>query len=103
MDPNSTLTYITAAGFLTSIGIPYAGYMTVALVVMETPAIIISVLLARFGGKSASVKPASEVVREALTDGTLLVLIGSMGIGWLLRATRARIGNPQHPKTRLTP
>ncbi len=35
---NSTLTYITAAGFLTSIGVAYEGYMTVALVVMETPA-----------------------------------------------------------------
>ena len=34
--------FITAAGFLTSIGVTYEGYMTVALVVMETPAIIIA-------------------------------------------------------------
>jgi len=90
---NSTLTYITAAGFLTAMEIPFSGYMTVALVVMETPAIIIAVLLARWGCKSESGKPASEVVREALTDGTLLVLLGSMAIGYLLRA----LGTDQSP------
>lgn len=83
---NSTLTYITAAGFLTASGIPYSGFMTVALVVMETPAIIIAVLLARLGTKTESARNTSLVVREALTDGTLLVLIGSMVIGYVLHA-----------------
>lgn len=81
---NSTLTYITAAGFLTSIGQSYEGYMTVALVVMETPAIILAVIMARSSLRGGSSKPTSEVIREALTDGTLLVLVGSMGIGYLL-------------------
>ncbi len=83
---NSTLTYITAAGFLTSIGQSFEGYMTVALVVMETPAIILAVILARTAMKTTSSKSTPEVVREALTDGTLLVLVGSMGIGYLLTA-----------------
>jgi len=83
---NSTLTYITAAGFLTSIGQSYEGYMTVALVVMETPAIILAVILARTAMKTTSSKSTPEIVREALTDGTLLVLVGSMGIGYLLTA-----------------
>ena len=81
---NSTLTYITAAGFLTSIGSSYQGYMTVALVVMETPAIILSVIMARTKMKTNSAKSTREVVREALTDGKLLVLVGSMAIGYLL-------------------
>ena len=83
---NSTLTYITAAGFLTAIGHGVNGYMTVALVVMETPAIILGVILARAGMKTNSEKPTALVVREALTDGTLLVLVGSLGIGYLLTA-----------------
>lgn len=86
---NSTLTYITAAGFLTSIGQFYEGYMTVALVVMETPAIIIAVLMAQFGMKTKSTKSTRTVIRESLTDGTLLVLVGSMVIGFLLRAMGA--------------
>ncbi len=86
---NSTLTYITAAGFLTSIGQPYEGYMTVALVVMETPAIIIAVLMAQFAMKTKSAKSTRTVIRESVTDGTLLVLVGSMLIGFLLRAMGA--------------
>ncbi len=83
---NSTLTYITAAGFLTSIGQAYEGYMTVALVVMETPAIIIAVIMAQCAMKTKSTKSTRTVIRESLTDGTLLVLVGSMGIGYLLTA-----------------
>lgn len=83
---NSTLTYITAAGFLTSIGIAYDGYMTVALVVMETPAIIISIVIAQLSLKGSGRKPTSQVIREAVTDGTLIVLVGSMVIGYILTA-----------------
>lgn len=83
---NSTLTYITAAGFLTSIGASYAGYMTVALVVMETPAIIFAIVMANLSMKGGSQKSTGQVLREALTDGTLLVLVGSMIIGYILTA-----------------
>ena len=82
---NSTLTYITAAGFLTSIGVGYEGYMTVALVVMETPAIILAVIMAQMTSKKAGAKGTKDVIKDALTDGTLLVLVGSMAIGFVLK------------------
>ncbi len=90
---NSTLTYITAAGFLTSIGAAYDGYMTVALVVMETPAIIIAIVMAQLALKGGGRKKTSTVVKEAITDGTLLVLVGSMAIGYILTA----LGNEKSP------
>jgi hypothetical protein len=83
---NSTLTYITAAGFLASIGAGYDGYMTVALVVMETPAIIFAIVLAQLGLKGSGHKKTSAVIKEAVTDGTLIVLVGSMVIGYVLTA-----------------
>lgn len=84
---NSTLTYITAVGFLTSIGVAFGGYMTVALVVMETPAIILSILLARaFGKRARGPARLGAVLRSALTDGTVIVLVGSLVIGYLLVA-----------------
>lgn len=83
---NSTLTYITAAGFLTSIGVGYEGYMTVALVVMETPAIILAIVIAQIYGKNGPARSTKRVVTEALTDGTLIVLVGSMAIGYILKA-----------------
>ncbi len=82
---NSTLTYITAAGFLTSIGVGYEGYMTVALVVMETPAIILAVIMAQMASKKTGAKGTKDVIKDALTDGTLLVLVGSMVIGYVLK------------------
>lgn len=83
---NSTLTYITAAGFLTSIGASYAGSMTVALVVMETPAIIFAIIMAQLSLNGTGHKTTKEVIKEALTDGTLLVLVGSLIIGYVLTA-----------------
>lgn len=83
---NSTLTYITAAGFLTSAGISYGGYMTVALVVMETPAILLAVIMARLAHAGEGGRSTGKIIAEAFTDGTLIVLVGSMGIGYLLTA-----------------
>jgi len=83
---NSTLTYITAAGFLASIGASYSGFMTVALVVMETPAIVFAIVLAQLSRNGAGEKSTKEVIKEALTDGTLLMLVGSMIIGYVLTA-----------------
>lgn len=85
---NSTLTYITAAGFLTSSGIAFGGYMTVALVVMETPAIILALILARHyqGQVAPQAEPIRRIIHGALTDGTIVLLVGSLAIGYLLTA-----------------
>lgn len=90
---NSTLTYITAAGFLTSLGVGYEGYMTVALVVMETPAIVLGVIMAQMSLQGKAERSTRRVMKDALTDGTLLVLVGSMIIGYTLTV----LGNEKSP------
>lgn len=74
---NSTMTFIAAASFLTALDVTYGAYMIVALVLMETPAIIYSVFLARRDRSPST----WEALRDALTDGTHLLLIGSLIIG----------------------
>lgn len=76
---NSTLTYITAAAFLSASNIPYSGYMTVALVLMELPAIIVSLVL--LTNKWSNAKT---VLLNSFRDGTLLLLLGSMLIAFIL-------------------
>lgn len=76
---NSTMTFVTAAAFLNTMNVPYGGYMTVALVVMETPAIIYSIFLYNRSGMATT----WVAVRDALIDGTQLLLIGSLVIGLL--------------------
>lgn len=76
---NSTMTFITAAGFLTAINVSYGGYMTVALVLMETPAIIYGIYLAN----KNKVSGLWVSVQQALTDGTQMLLIASLAIGFI--------------------
>jgi hypothetical protein len=76
---NSTMTFITAASFLTIIDVAYGGYMTVALVLMETPAIIYGIYLAN-KEKIGNIKQS---IIQALTDGTQLLLIASLIIGFI--------------------
>jgi len=88
----SAVTFITAVSFIERQGVSYGGYMTVALVLMESPAIIMAVLLAnvvRARAKPASVAtdtpPMSlkSVLHEAFTDGAHLLLLASLLIGYI--------------------
>jgi len=76
---NSTMTFVTAAAFLTSMNVLYGGSMTVALVLMETPAIIYGIYLATREQHANIWKP----IKNALTDGTHLLLIASLIIGFI--------------------
>jgi len=88
----SAVTFIVAQQFLTSEGVEFGGYMTVAMVLMESPAIIMAVLLASYVrsrdvGTGAGQPPAAlsirKVLHEAFTDGGHLLLIGALVIGFV--------------------
>ncbi|MCX7050549.1 MAG: sodium-dependent bicarbonate transport family permease [Proteobacteria bacterium] len=94
----SAVTFITAVSFAEQAGLDAGGYMAVAMVLMESPAIIMAVLLASFvrsrqavagvtdGGAPASVAaPLSlrGVLHEAFTDGAHLLLLGGVLVGYL--------------------
>lgn len=90
----SAVTFVAATQFVTSQGDQVSGAMTVALVLMESPAIVMAVVLATWvrsqssgpdmsGGQRPADDPRSvrTVVREAFTDGPILLLVGSLVIG----------------------
>lgn len=103
----SAVTFITAQQFLIRDGTEFGGYMAVALVLMESPAIVMAVLLATYVrgkqsllvvGAGAATLSAGEkrtadpglsplsikgVLHEALTDGHHLLLIGSLVAGFV--------------------
>ncbi len=92
----SAVTFITAVAFIERQSVPYGGYMPVALVLMESPAIIMAVLLANMvraksrqqtvaGGQATGVS-LKEVLHEAFTDGAHLLLLGALVIGYLTGA-----------------
>jgi uncharacterized protein len=89
----SAVTFITASSLLDKIAIPYGGHMVAALALMESPAIVVGLILVRVFNKktadSSSKEEESpetswgEVLREAFLNGSVLLLIGSVIIGVL--------------------
>ena len=81
----SAVTFITAVQYLDQRALPYGGHMAAAMALMESPAIILAVLLANWvrqhdksPGQSA---PLGKVMHESLTDGAQLLLLGAMVVG----------------------
>jgi uncharacterized protein len=99
----SAVTFITAVQYLDHHTIAYGGHMAAAMALMESPAIVMAVVLANYVRKhtaaagtllavtAASAAPAAPpkgtlgyILHESLTDGAQLLLIGSMLIGILV-------------------
>lgn len=76
----SVVTFVTGMEVLSGQAMPAAGYMVAVLAIMETPAIITGLLLAQRAGASKA-RPPSELLHETLTNGSVLLLIGSFMIG----------------------
>jgi len=100
----SAVTFVTAMQYLEANLMSPAGHMAVALVVMESPAIIMGVLLANTlrhaqvgavtisssGGAAVATlrgpnsgPPLGKILHESFTDGAHLLLLGAMAVGYL--------------------
>jgi len=80
----SAVTFVTAASLLTSLGVAYGGHMVAALALMESPAIVIGVLLARrYDAARATDEQKSLLphLRDAFFNGSVLMIVGSLLIG----------------------
>lgn len=77
----SVVTFVTGIEVLTASGLPPAGYMVAVLALMETPAIIVGLLLARRGMPANSVASKGSLLHETLFNGSVVLLMGSFAIG----------------------
>ena len=80
----SAVTFITASAFLTELSIDFDGYMVAALALMESPAIIVGLLLVNLFTVDEKRDLAwSEVLQEAFLNSSVFLLVGSLIIGVL--------------------
>ena len=83
----SAVTFVTAVQYLEQAGLAPSSYMAIALVIMESPAIIMAVLLAntlrRETGQTTGGLSLKKILHESFTDGNHLLLLGAMAIGYL--------------------
>ncbi|SEQ76447.1 hypothetical protein SAMN05421690_100175 [Nitrosomonas sp. Nm51] len=85
-------TYMTAVAFLTGIGVTFEAYPVVMLAIMESPAIIVGLILAgysravvrkREGGSTDDKQKGvfKHLLIDSFTNGSILILFGTMFIG----------------------
>ncbi len=81
----SAVTFITATHTLDQAGIAFGGHMAAAMALMESPAIILAILLANRARAVSTSKGEpirmSKVLHESFTDGAQLLLLGAMVVG----------------------
>lgn len=101
----SAVTFITAVQYLETNGLAFGGHMAAAMALMESPAIIMAVVLAnalrkkaampavvalgnsaavlRTTGPAGSGTSLGKILHESFTDGAQLLLLGAMLVGIL--------------------
>lgn len=97
----SAVTFVTTVQYLETHSIPFGGHMAAAMALMESPAIILAVLMANAlrqraisqaalpvggtgvlaNGQPGNLPPLRKVLHESLTDGAQLLLLGAMLVG----------------------
>ncbi len=85
----SAVTFITAVQYLETHDIAYGGHMSAAMALMESPAIVMAVVLANLARRREGTQPAGtslgvgKVLHESFTDGAQLLLLGAMVVGYI--------------------
>lgn len=81
----SAVTFITAGSFLTALGIEFDGYMVAALALMESPAIIVGLVMVNLFTANQKERDFSwgEVLKEACLNSSVFLLVGSLMMGVL--------------------
>ena len=86
----SAVTFVTAVSYLDVHHIAYNGYMVAVMAIMEAPSIIVGMfLLSLFGGMAAANTSWRKLLHHALTNGSVLLIIGSLVIGYLANPEQA--------------
>jgi hypothetical protein len=79
----SVVTFAVGAAYLSNLRQAYEGYMVVFLVLLEFPALMIGVWLAKRGQGDANL---GKVLHEVFAGKSILLLVGGLLIGWLAGA-----------------
>jgi len=94
----SAVTFVTCTSYLDANNIPWSGYLVAAMALMESPAIVIGLLLHRMyqssdKRQSAAIFPGGSLWRESFLNGSVFLITGSLLIGWITGpAGKAQIG-----------
>jgi hypothetical protein len=89
----SAVTFVTTISFLELQQIPFGGHMVAVMALMEAPSIVIGMMLisiySKKTGQSTNISIPS-VIKHAVTNGSVLLLLGSLSIGFIANEEQAQ-------------
>lgn len=86
----SAVTFVTAATYLDSHQLQLHGHMVAIMALMESPAIIIGLILISIFNKERNTEfNILNVIKHSLTNGSVLLILGSLIIGFVANAKQA--------------
>lgn len=77
----SAVTFVAAASFLDMQGVTFGGHMVAVMALMEAPAIISAVILLQKYSEQKTGSGIRNIVFHAFTNGSVLLILGSLMIG----------------------
>ena len=87
----SAVTFVTAISFLEMKQISFGGHMVAVMALMEAPSIIIGVLLMAYFDKNRECEfSIPNVVKHSVTNGSVLLILGSLFIGFMASEQQAQ-------------
>jgi hypothetical protein len=86
----SAVTFVTAVSYLEAHQLSLHGHMVAIMALMESPAIIVGLILISLYNKDLSNKiNTKNVIKHSFTNGSVLLILGSLVIGYLANAKQA--------------
>lgn len=86
----SAVTFVTAVSYLEAQQLHFQGHMVAIMALMESPAIVMGLLLISITNKHIDTKMRNfTAIKHSLTNGSVLLIIGSLIIGYLANAKQA--------------
>jgi hypothetical protein len=87
----SAVTFVTAVSYLEANQLQLHGHMVAVMAMMESPSIIIGLMLISIFYKGDNTKfQKKSIVKHSLTNGSVLLILGSLVIGYLANAEQAQ-------------
>ena len=86
----SDVTFVAAISFVEAQNISFGGHMVAVMALMEAPAIIVAVILMmRYDKEKQGKTDIKKIIHHALTNGSVLMVLGSLCIGLIADSKQA--------------
>ena len=86
----SAVTFVAAISFVEAQNISFGGHMVAVMALMEAPAIIVAVILMmRYDKEKQGKTDIKKIIHHALTNGSVLMVLGSLCIGLIADSKQA--------------